>query len=514
MAENIHEYDAELYSGLISEVLLPGMTKPYQIHDPEAIHSVEDLGLSKAIVFKGVVDTYEELPKADQKIGDVWYIKDNDREVIWVGTEITTDGWEEFGSGISLGHTHTVTASGSASLSGQNSMTGSATVTGGNTESDVTGSVDVPTVESVPVYVKATSSAPVLTPSTAKVLTGFGAHSTASAITDLETTTIKNPTATDVSIPNVTGNANVTASKVEVTAAAASKITGNEEITASHITNNANVTASKVETESVSIPNVTESKSVTASKISENTSVTASKVSASDVVAHKVVQGSAASWSATVTDGGCLVFGWTANVPSSGEEVTCSKVTAEDVVASKITASDVSASQVTLGAAIEASKVSASDVIASKVTASEVKASKVTAVDVDASHVTAEDVSASKVTLGTAIEASKVTTATVTVATGAKSTANAITGLGTLQTEDVITNVSAAAPVITLAKGSESDFHTGDDITVGSASADIKNGKAAAQTWTQNTGTASVSGNIAVSGNVSVSGTTGDPVNN
>ena len=514
MAEITHDYDDNLYAGLISEVLLPGMTKPYQIHDPKAIHDIEDLGLSHAIDFKGVVNIYANLPTEGQKLGDVWYIKDNDREVIWVGTDVTEDGWEEFGSGISLDHTHSVEASGDNSMSGDNTLVGTATIVAENAESAVTGSVDVPTVNAEPVYVKATSSAPVLTPSTAKVLTGFGAHSTAAAITDLETTTIKNPTATDVTIPNVTGNANVTASKVEVTAAAASKITGNEEITASHITNNANVTASKVETENVSIPNVTESKAVTASKISENASVTASKVSASDVVAHKVVQGSAASWSATVTDGGCLVFGWTANVPSSGEEVTCSKVTAEDVVASKITASDVDASKVTLGAAIEASKVSASDVVASKVTASEVKASKVTAVDVDASHVTAEDVSASKITLGTAIEASKVTTATVTVATGAKSTADAITGLGTLQTEDVLTNVSAAAPVITLAKGSETDFHTGDDVTVGNASADIKNGKAAAQVWSQKSGTASVSGSVVVSGNVVVSGTTGDPINN
>ena len=492
-----HSYDDTKFAGLISSIQVPGVALAYQIHDPDALHDISDLGLDSAIVFGGVVANESELPSTGVTQGTVYYIQENDREVIWV-IEDGVGRWEDFGQGVSLDHTHSVTSTGQNSMSGTNSLSGSATVTGTNAASAVTGSVTVPTVAEEAVYIKATSSAPTVTAPTDKAIVGFGAHTTAAAITALNTTTIKNPTATDVSIPNVTGNTPVTASKVDVVEVEASKITANEDVTASHITNNATVTASKVTTSDVSIPNVTKNDAVTASKISANTSVTASKVTTEDVTAHQVVTGTKAYWSASVTNG-CLSFSFVANNPSTGTAVTCSKVRATDVVASKITASDVSASKVTLGTALSASKVTASDVVASKVTASEVKASKITAEDVAASAVTAEDVAASKVTLGTALAASKVTTSNVTVATGSKTTANAITALGTATTKDFATNVSVAAPTITLAPAdADTGVHTGDNVTIGSRTASVS-GTAAAQTWTQKSGTASVSGNVTVS---------------
>lgn len=125
-------------------------------------------------------------------------------------------------------------------------------VKGTNKKSAVTGSVTVPTITSNQKHLKLTSSAPTISATessqvlgagtkfgatlsrspkdliatisevsvgangTAKSITGFGAHTTAAAITALNTTSINNPTTTDVSVPNVTSNTSVSASKVAV----------------------------------------------------------------------------------------------------------------------------------------------------------------------------------------------------------------------------------------------------------------------------------------------------------
>ena len=58
---------------IISSIKLPGVETPYQIHDANAIHSAEELGLGSALVFKGTKKTDAEiLAIADAHIGDVW----------------------------------------------------------------------------------------------------------------------------------------------------------------------------------------------------------------------------------------------------------------------------------------------------------------------------------------------------------------------------------------------------------------------------------------------------------
>ena len=514
-ADQIHSYAPAVYAGLISSIQLPGMEKPYQVHDPDALHDASDLGLGEVIIFGGVVKTESELPAlSGVKVGTVYYIQDTDKEVICVSTD-SGKAWEEFGSGFVYDHNHKVEAEGVANVSGTVSINGTVSVSGSNQSSAVTGKYTVPTVAATNNHIYAYAHKQEFMIGDDKAITGFGAHKTAAAITDLNTTTVKSATATDVSIPNVTGNASVTASYVEATAVSASKITENTQVTASHISDNATVTASKIsKNDDVTIKSVKTNSDVTASKITSNSDVAASKVTVTAKSADKVKVGSAASWNASVV-GECLTFSWTANVPSTGTAVDVSYVEATDVTASKVVASDVTASKIGTEDKI-ASKVTASDVTASKITASEVISSKITNTDVSASLVEATDVQASKVTLGTAIGASKVTTANVTVATGAKTTANAITELGTPTTKDFLTSVDAEAPLVDLVLTDDTtlgnipvksvDVVIG--VTVGSEQKDFS-GTAAAQKWS-GSGSFTWSDTVSLDGTSWVSGTTID----
>lgn len=195
--------------------------------------------------------------------------------------------------------------------------------------------------------------------------------------------------------------------------------------------NNPTVTA-------VNIPNVTENTSVTASKVTTtdvsipnvtgNSTVTASKVT--------TTAGKAASWEASVTNG-VLSFAWSANTPTA------------------VSATDVSASKVTLGTALSASKVSATDV------------------------------NASKVTLGTAIGASKVAITPVDVSTGHSAitvTANENNQVEVVKSIDRITMAFSASET----DGSQAVV---SDVSIGSTNSALVNGTAAAQTWTQKSGT-------------------------
>ena len=58
---------------IISSIQLPGSDIQYQIHDANAIHSAEELGLGSALVFKGTKPTDAAiLAISDAHIGDVW----------------------------------------------------------------------------------------------------------------------------------------------------------------------------------------------------------------------------------------------------------------------------------------------------------------------------------------------------------------------------------------------------------------------------------------------------------
>lgn len=394
-------------NNIISEIKLPNGTS-YQIHDAQAIHTVEELGLSAALVFKGTKAAVADLPATGNKVGDVWYVSANDGEYVW------TDGgeWEAFGNihdAASSTHIHNVT------------------VTGTNGTSAVTGNVTVPTVSSTAKYLNATASEPALTKSTdtvlgsdtqftvsggtanvdktylsataagvaigangtAKPITALGTATTAAAITALNTTTIKNPTVTAVSIPNVTGNTNVTATKISN-------------------------------------------------------------------------YGTQASWSASVTNG-VLSFSWTPNTVAAGSDVTATKTT--------------------LGDALNASSVTTSNVTVA--TGSKSTANAITGFG---AHSTATCLTGVKVTAQPTVTiVSNAASGDVEVATDASNSAITVTASGDNVT--ALTGVTAAAPTITLSNTGTSGTKFTETVTVGTTSASLNNGVAAAQKWTQASGT-------------------------
>ena len=83
----------------------------YDIHDAQAIHSIEDLNLSGVLKFGGVVANREALPAASaDKEGWVYHIKDEDTEVVCIKDDVSasTYHWEDFGHAIVTDHTHDV----------------------------------------------------------------------------------------------------------------------------------------------------------------------------------------------------------------------------------------------------------------------------------------------------------------------------------------------------------------------------------------------------------------------
>lgn len=406
---------------IISKIQLPNNGGIYDIHDAQAIHSAEELGLSAVMQFKGTKSTDADiLALTSANVGDVWLSTGTNTEYVCtkaISGTASSSSWEKLGNvhdAASSTHTHNVT------------------VAGTNAASTVTGSVTVPTVSRTQKYLGATASAPTVETTTAtitasasgtavdangtaKAITGFGAHTTKDALgadatfkvtggtattSKLVTTTVKNPTATDVNIPNVTGN----------------------------------------------------------------TSVTASKVSS----AGSKTNGTAASWSATVSSDGVLSFSWTTNTPTSVTLPTFTSVTATNT---------------TLGTALSASKVTTSNVTVATGSVASTGTGSTVATGVGAISVAVDDAD----------------TATAITALGTPTTVNALTGvkvttqptITVANGSSVVTGVTAKAPTITL---SEADATaTGlvpvvSQVTIGSTSASLTNGSAAAQKWTQSSG--------------------------
>lgn len=393
-------------TNIISTIKLPDGTS-YEVHDAQAIHSVEELGLSAALVFKGTKATVANLPTSGNKVGDVWYVTEDDGEYVWTDA----NAWEAFGQihdAASSTHTHAVT------------------VTGTNGTSTVTGTVTVPTVTKTAKYLSASASAPTITKTTdevlgantkftvsggaatvqsthlsasasgvavagngtAKPITALGTPTTAAAITSLNTTTIKNPTVTAVSVPNVTGNTDVTATKISS-------------------------------------------------------------------------YGSAASWSASVSNG-VLSFSWTPNTIAAGSDVTASKTT--------------------LGTALATSKVTTSDVTVA--TSSKSTANAITGFG---THTTATCLTGVKVSAQPTVTLSSGTTGDVEVATGVSNGAITVTASGDNVT--AMTGATASAPIISVDTTGTVGLKYVEDVTVGTTSASLTNGVAAAQKWTQASGT-------------------------
>lgn len=220
-------------NGVISAIQIPaadGTNKTYEIHDASAIHSLEDLDVAAIMHFKGKKDKKTDLPTTGNELGDVWYVAEDDCEYVWAdkNNDKVGDDWE------ALGNVHDA-----ASVDHIHTVT----VAGTNKSSAVTGTVAIPAV---------TSNA--------------------------------------VSIPNVTENAEITASKISA---------------------NTNVTASKVDAASI-LASASVTNGILSFGAAEVTDVTASKVTASDVKASKVSLGTAIAASAVTVQPTEVTFSGTA----------------------------------------------------------------------------------------------------------------------------------------------------------------------------------------------------------
>lgn len=219
----------------ISKIQLPGINEPYDIYDASAFHSIEDLGLSAVMDFKGVVNAVSNLPTNGRK-GDVYAVKEASSEYVCTGHTNGNAVWEELGPVreiASSSHTHAIIKN---------------TFEAHNEPSVVTGTVTVPSITKESSKLSATASKPNITTGTDSVLgadttftvsggtkryinpsispvsvagngsgqavSGYGDVSKQSVVTQLNSTKINNPSVTSVSIPNVTGNTSVTAAKI------------------------------------------------------------------------------------------------------------------------------------------------------------------------------------------------------------------------------------------------------------------------------------------------------------
>lgn len=219
-------------SNIISKIKAPdGVT--YELHDAQAIHDIEDLGLASVMQFKGTDTDANIQAKTGASAGDVWLATDTDKEYVYTGTK-----WEPLGNvhdAASSDHTHTVT------------------VEGTNKASAVTGKVTIPTVST-----------------------------------------------NAVSIPNVTENKTVTASKISAnTSVTASKLDV-ATVLASATVSDGILSFATADVEDVTASKVTAS-DVTATNTTLGTAIAASKVTVESADVDIEATAAAQAWSATVT---------------------------------------------------------------------------------------------------------------------------------------------------------------------------------------------------------------------
>ena len=454
-------------TNIISSIKLPNGTE-YEIHDSKAIHSAEELGLSAALVFKGtkaknsnnVTGAQQILSITSAKVGDVYLDKDTNTEYVCVTAVSGTanaSAWEKLGNihdAASSNHTHVVT------------------VAGTNGTSTVTGSVTVPTVSKTQKYLSAKVDAPSVTPSTDSVLganTQFTVTGGKANTTKIKATASGTVVAADGTANAITGFGTHTTDAALGTGATF-KVTGGAATTSKMVTS----TASKVTVSEETIPNVTANETVKASKVTNSGSKTA---------------GTAASWSASVSNG-VLSFSWTANTPTAVTLPTFSEVTATNTtLGTAISASSVTASDVTVATGALASTGTGSSVATGVGTISVAvdNADAVSAITALGTPTTAAALTGVKVATQPTITIASGSTGDVTVATGIE--AISVTASG--DNVNAMTSVSVGAPAVTLTNNDSNV--TGavpvvSAVEIGSASASLTNGVAAAQKWTQSSG--------------------------
>lgn len=434
----------------ISQIKLPsGAT--YDIYDSTAFHDISELGLSAAMIFKGTKTTVGDLPSTGNKVGDVWYVTANDCEYVW------TDGeeWEALGNihdAASSTHTHSVTVAGS------------------NKSSAVSGSITVPTVSKTTKYMKATAVRDDVSTKDA-----LGANATFETTVIPSTTNIK-ATASGAAV-GANGTANFVTGLGEPTTDTAMGVD------ATFSVSGGKASTSKMVTTTVKNPSVT---SVSIPNVTGNTEVTIPNVTS----IGSRTPGTAASWSASVTDG-VLSFSWTANTPT---EVTMPTL-----------GTGIKASKVTLGTALSASKVSTSNVTVatgalasdgagasvatgvSAITVAVDNADSVEAITALGTPTTATALTGVKITAQPTIALSTGATAGTGVISVATGISSATTSADSKDTVAAVTDV----PVPTVTLSGETSSATGrvayDTVTVGSGNA-AHSLTAAGQVWSQSSG--------------------------
>lgn len=444
---------ADHSTNYIQSIKLPNGTT-YEIHDAKAVHDISDLGLSSALVFKGTKATVAEVTAlTSAKQGDVWVVTEDHCEYVCVKTITAADdtAWERLGDINTYKHTH------------------SATVTGHNSESKVTGAVAVPTISKERKYLGATANAPTVTPTTDKVLgentkfkvsggsttkkrikasasgTTVGADGTVEAVTSIQTTT-------DSFVgPDATFTTTVTPDSGKLVT----------------------TKASKVVSENIIIPKYT----VTGDTVAKVTG------------AGSVSAGSAASWTASVNNN-VLEFAWTANTPTSVSLPTfglasVSKVT-EDTANHYVASYIVSNNDVTVATGAISSTGTGGEVVTG-ITSAE------TNFDNKDSSTAITGITPNTKTVLTGVQVTKQPTVDLSVSSSMADfeVVTAITSISVEADESdrvaALTGVTVGAPTVTLNNTAASGPAT-DLVTIGTTNVQLQSGRAAAQTWTQDSG--------------------------
>ena len=357
-------------------------------------------------------------------------------------------------------HTHTVsgsvtvptvsktskhlTASASGTTVAGDGTAAAITALGTATKKDVLGSAttfEVTGGDAVTTNIKATASGTAVgangtaaaitalgTPTTANAITGFGAHTTADVVTGYSAPNTDEVLGSGTTFSVSGGTATTT--NIKATASGTALSTNNADFVKSY-------------------PGAT-SKMVTTSITPTNGTVTASKVG--------VTAGTAASWSASVTNG-VLSFSFTANKPTAvtASDVAAAKVGTAVTVATGSLAADATGGTVmtglgtaTTGKALTSASVSTQPTIAlaTGATAGAGVISVATGVSAISVSANADDKVNAITSLGTADTTKAIT------ALGTPTTAAAITGFGAHTTKTVLTGVKVTAqPTIALATG-------------------------------------------------------------
>jgi hypothetical protein len=178
-------------TNLIEKITVGGTT--YDIHDANALHSIEDLNLATVLTFAGTDTAANILKKSGAKKGEVWLASDTNVEYVCIETfSGATSGdatkWEKLGnvhdaassththkaastgSAAPSGHTHTVTVSGNT---GNNTGSAVAAVTGYNSFSGGSGGLTADDTTTTGIkYVESVTHTPASLSGTVKFVTG------------------------------------------------------------------------------------------------------------------------------------------------------------------------------------------------------------------------------------------------------------------------------------------------------------------------------------------------------